>query len=401
MSSTTLRRSAIGDLVEEVSTWNPIRESGGTFRYIDIGSIDQGEKTIERSEHIPCSEAPSRARQILKAGDVLVSTVRPNLNAVARVPDDLDGATGSTGFCVLRPRVTQLDSTYLFHWVKTPGFISDMVRLATGASYPAVSDGIVKRSLIPLPILSEQQRLAAILDKADELRSKRRKTVARLLDLCGSIFVNMFGDPVANEKGWSVVSVADFVASFEGGKNIVSADEENGISRHRVLKVSAITSLDYRPTESKPVPDDYDPPKSHFVRAGDLLFSRANTSELVGATAYVFATPPNLLLPDKIWRFVWRSVDDIDPFFVWFMFQHPAFRHEIGKRATGTSGSMKNISQQKVFSMRAILPPVTAQRHFGRTVQSIADILAIQRESTIKLDKLFSSLQYRGFRGDL
>jgi type I restriction enzyme S subunit len=84
----------IGACVSPVKNWNPAREGNGNFiRYIDISSIRQDEKVIEAKPVIPAKEAPSRARQLVVAGDVLVSTVRPNLNAVACVPETLNGAT--------------------------------------------------------------------------------------------------------------------------------------------------------------------------------------------------------------------------------------------------------------------------------------------------------------------
>ena len=94
----------LGSCVLRVETWNPLRAAPDEeFRYIDLSAVDQDTKSITEAREIACAEAPSRARQLVRTGDVLVSTVRPNLNGVARVPNDLNGATASTGFCVLRP----------------------------------------------------------------------------------------------------------------------------------------------------------------------------------------------------------------------------------------------------------------------------------------------------------
>ena len=151
----------LGDVTEPVASWNPTRALGQLFDYIDLSSVDQVRKLVTGATRVPTGEAPSRARQLVSAGDVLVSTVRPNLNGVAVVPEGLRSATASTGFTVLRPG-SRLDGRYLFHWVRTPQFVGAMVRNATGASYPAVSDKIVKASVIPLPPLDEQRRLSLI-----------------------------------------------------------------------------------------------------------------------------------------------------------------------------------------------------------------------------------------------
>ena len=195
MSALRMPRTPIGGLVEKVISWNPVRDApGDELAYIDLSAVDNATKVVTGFQSILGREAPSRARQRVKGGDILVSTVRPNLNGVARVPDDLDEATASTGFCVLRPMSAKLDTSYLFHWVQSSDFIDDMVRKATGASYPAVSDKIIALSEIPLPPPDQQKRIAAILDQADELRRKRQRAIDRLDQLGQAIFYEMFGE---------------------------------------------------------------------------------------------------------------------------------------------------------------------------------------------------------------
>ena len=204
--------ATVGTLTEPVPKRAPTGSDGESFTYVDLSSVDQQLKQIVTPTDVPVVEAPSRARQVVATGDVLVSTVRPNLNGVATVPAELDGATASTGFCVLRPNPRTLDGRYLFHWVRSPRFISSMVRLSTGASYPAVSDRIVKSSAMPLPPLEEQRRIAAILDKADELRAKRRAALHQL-DRIGAV--------VEVEDGRERLRhlVEDYVASARQGKS--------------------------------------------------------------------------------------------------------------------------------------------------------------------------------------
>jgi type I restriction enzyme S subunit len=233
------------------------------------------------------------------------------------------------------------------------------------------------------------------------LRAKRRDALVQLDSLTQSIFLDLFGDPATNPKGWPIQGVSDYVAEFQGGKSIESVSGENVVTCHRVLKVSAVTGMKFLAHESKPVPDSYEPPLEHFAKPGDLLFSRANTTELVGAVAYIETTPSNLLLPDKLWRFVWRQPVRVEPLFVWSLFQTTALRYEIGRRATGTSGSMKNISQEKVLGMRTIVPPIQLQREFASRVRAVEKLKIAHRASLAEMDALFASLQYRAFRGEL
>src|SRR5215208_2292997 len=106
------------------------------FYYIDISSIDRTAKKIINPQELACENAPSRARQIVSSGDVLVSMTRPNLNAVAMIPDELDGQIASTGFDVLR--AIDIDSRWLYYLVRSNDFVTAMSNLVQGALYPAV-----------------------------------------------------------------------------------------------------------------------------------------------------------------------------------------------------------------------------------------------------------------------
>jgi type I restriction enzyme S subunit len=139
----------------------------GEFIYVDIGSIDRISKRIVDSKRIAADQAPSRARQVLKEGDVLVSMTRPNINAVAQVPAHLDNSIGSTGFHVLRPRFG--NSGFLFYAVQTREFVEAMVMKVQGALYPAVRPNDISAFCLPPFSLAYQRRIVA---KIEELFSE-------------------------------------------------------------------------------------------------------------------------------------------------------------------------------------------------------------------------------------
>lgn len=179
------------------------------------------------------------------------------------------------------------------------------------------------------------------------------------------------------------------ISGFEGGKNL-KAGTDLGDMGKRILKVSAVTSGTFRPDESKPAPDNYDPPKAHYVRKGDLLFSRANTVELVGATALVNKDYDNLLLPDKLWRFVWKPSSFLVSHYVLHLFKMPSMRAAMGKLSTGTSASMRNISQEKLKTMEIIVPPLTIQNRFE---EQVSDVQLLIEQQTIMLQTAEDTLQ--------
>lgn len=141
---------------------NPAADPDAGFTYVDISAVDNDRKRIVSAQTLKGRDAPSRARNVIRPRDVLVSTTRPNLNAVAMVPPALDDQVCSTGFCVLRagPRILP---EYLFAFVRSPAFVDPLTELVKGALYPAVSDKQVLALEIPLPPLVEQERIAARL----------------------------------------------------------------------------------------------------------------------------------------------------------------------------------------------------------------------------------------------
>ena len=162
----------LGDVAAE-----PIEQTGPTsnFVYVDISSIDRESKRIVGEKEISAVDAPSRAKQILRAGDVLVSMTRPNLNAVSIVPDRLDGAIASTGFHVLRSK--WVEPKFLFNLVQTDEFIDSMCNVVQGALYPAVRPKDIASFAFTLPSSNQQTR---IVEKLEELLSDLDAGVAEL-----------------------------------------------------------------------------------------------------------------------------------------------------------------------------------------------------------------------------
>ena len=151
----------IGDLTEpRVEQRGPAGR--GEFAYVDISSIDREAKRIVDPKILSVAKAPSRAKQVLKAGDVLVSMTRPNLNAVAVVPADLDGSIGSTGFHVLRGK--EAESGFLFYAVQTPGFVDAMCQKVQGALYPAVRPRDISSFCLPPFSLGAQKKIIAAIE---------------------------------------------------------------------------------------------------------------------------------------------------------------------------------------------------------------------------------------------
>lgn len=387
--------SKISDVVTKAKTWDPRKDaSDDLIRYIDIGSVSQDKKAIGDLTPILGSEAPSRARQLVQTGDILVSTVRPNLNAVARVPAELDGATASTGFSILRPETDHVDPSYLFHWVQTGDFIAEMMRQATGQSYPAVSDKIVKTSEIPLPPLEEQKRIAGILDQAAELCRLRTRALDKLNTLGQAIFHEMFGR-VFVEDVWPSATLQEVVA--EGTivtYGIVQAGDEfpGGVPYIRTgdIQDGQIQLGSLRHT----APDIAAKFERSRVRSGEIVMSIRAT---VGTTALVPEELDGANLTQGTARIAPGSLTRGE-------YLHDYIRSDrvqawIQRQVKGAT--FREITLSRLREMPVILPPLALQSEYSDKIGHLKAVLAEQRAGIERAEALFASLQHRAFRGEL
>ncbi len=384
----------LGSCVLRVETWNPLRAAPDEeFRYIDLSAVDQDTKSITEAREMACAEAPSRARQLVRTGDVLVSTVRPNLNGVARVPNDLNGATASTGFCVLRPDPEKLSGSYLFHWVKSAAFVGDMVSKATGASYPAVSDRIIFESLFPLPPLEEQRRIAAILDQAETLRTQRRTALALLDSLTQSLFLDMFGDPVANPKGCKKTPFGNVCPTRLG--KMLDAKQQTGQNTRRYLRNANVQWFHIDVSDLLEMDFDADARETFRLQAGDLLICEGGEP---GRAAIWNGELEDVYYQKALHRGRPNPALAKADFLVWLLW-FLAKRGGLGDHVT--AATIAHLTGEKLKAMEIPLPPLPLQQTFATRIASIEALKATHRRALAALDALFASLQQRAFAGQL
>lgn len=361
-----------------------------------MAELDATSATARARESVPFGSV-SKGYTVFRDEDLLLAKITPcwENGKIGQAKLTHSVGVGSTEFHVVRPR-DGVDARYLMHFLRT-----DCVR-ATGELRMTGSGGqrrvpvkYLQDLEVSVPSLDEQRRIAAILDHADALRAKRRQVLAHLDNLTQSIFHDMFGDP----DEYPIKAPFGGVASLAGGRNLV-ADDSSADSEFRVLKISAVTTGRFKPWEAKALPHEYVPPEEHLVRKGDLLMSRANTTDLVGAVALVDSDPSGLVLPDKVWRFVWHDPQS-EPVFFHALMSTPSIRRRISRLSSGTGGSMKNVSKAKLNLMPVPQVDVSLQRTFVDTVSAASRVYRGQQQAANYFDELFASLQARAFRGEL
>ncbi|HDW3426912.1 restriction endonuclease subunit S [Klebsiella oxytoca] len=371
-------KTTVADVTLPYDTDDPTRTPTKSIVYIDIGSIDNQIQVISTPKHILGRDAPSRARRIVAAGDVLFSTVRTYLKNIAVVPDELHGQYTSTGIAVLRPNKA-VESRYLFNYVRSNNFITEISKAQDGTLYPAVKEKDVSDATIPLAPLLEQKRIVRKLDKLNYRTLYAREQlnhIPRLITLYKQhILSSAFGggltiawrEQVGNESKWKNTTLGKLVTNIVAGKNLRCEERPPREDEKGVVKVSAVTWGSFDPQETKTLPSSFIPPEKTRIAEGDLLISRANTQELVGAVVIVKNSPSNLYLSDKVLRL--EVKDEYKSWILWFL-RSPQGRAAIEAIASGNQQSMRNISQRNLLEISMPWPRKDEREEIIRRIEA-------------------------------
>lgn len=296
--------------------------------------------------------------------------------------------------------------------IKRPAELSrDFLRLALlrssheGAANTAVMGKVlnkekVQQIRVPFPPLAEQERIVKLLDEANELRKLRAQADRRMNDLVPALFNEMFGEPVTNARNWKRNALGAFLSGIDSGWSPICLGRSANDDEWGVLKLGAATTCVYCDTENKALPDVAPRPDIE-VQVGDLLFTRKNTYDLVGASAYVFQTRPKLMMSDLIFRLRIDKNADLNPIFLWGLLTFPPKRKQVQTLASGSAGSMPNISKARLMGLPIEVPPVLLQEEYAERLIKLRGLQDEQRKSREKLNGLFQSLLHRAFSDQL
>ena len=150
-------------------------KAAGSYKYIDLTSVNRTTHEIGETTLVDKHNAPSRAQKIIKKDDVIFATTRPTLQRFTIINDEYNNQICSTGFCVLRANKSIVLPRWIYYHIAKSDFYDYMETVQKGSAYPAVSDGDVKNYIIPVPSLSEQERIVSTLDQFDALANDARR----------------------------------------------------------------------------------------------------------------------------------------------------------------------------------------------------------------------------------
>ena len=254
---------------------------------------------------------------------------------------------------------------------------------------------------IPFPPLDAQKRIAHLLGNVEGLIARRKRHLQQLDDLLKSVFLEMFGDPVRNEKRWDVEPCGKVVLDISSGTSYGGEDREFvSPDEIGVLKISSVTKGIFDPAEYKVVDPSRIKKSPRFVKRGDFLFSRANTYELVGACCIVPRDYGQLFLPDKLWVMTINH-DLVNPQFFNFLLKNDIYRGVVRSLSSGGHESMLNISMKRFMTLDIPCPPIGLQNQFAAIVEKIEAIKARYQRSLCDMESLYGVLSQKAFKGEL
>ena len=386
------QRHALKTLVAESSRPSKPANSNEVWNL----NLDQIESDTGRllAKQIVSVEKLGPSTYPFEAGTVLYSKLRPYLNKVL-VADDSGVAT--TELVPLRCNPEKLFPHYLAYFLRSSEFLQFANIVVAGAKMPRMVMSEFWDYKIPVPPLPEQHRIAAILDQADALRAKRREALAQLDSLTQSIFIEMFGDPVANPKGWQVVRLGSHTTKMGSGSTPTGGDaayKESGISLIRSLNVhdgefvyKNLAHIDEQQAAKL---------ANVNVEANDVLLN------ITGASVARVCRVPSDVLPARVNQHVMivRPKGSMNSAFLERLLLTPQMKLRL-LQIGGAGATREAITKAQAEELPVICPPIELQREFERRYLSLNSIELSQSDSLEALDDLFSSLQHRAFRGEL
>lgn len=274
--------------------------------------------------------------------------------------------------------------------------LQEMGAKAHGATMKHIVKKDFDNTAIPFPTLEEQEKIAQTMNRVSRIISDRHQQLQKLDELVKFRFVEMFGDPISNPMKWDIYRLEECLVRIDNGKSFICSDKPRNGDYPAILKLSAATYGDYRPNENKALLDESLFIESSEVHAGDLLFTRKNTPELVGMAAYVQNTPPKLMMPDLIFRLV--PNEKVNAAFLWQLINCKEFRPVIQAISGGSAKSMSNISKERLGKIKVICPPRELQDSLIPFVEQIDKSKVAIQKALDEAQLLFDSLMQKYFQ---
>ena len=345
-------------------------------------NFQNGTLFIEESVH-----QELRRSQILP-GDILLS-IAGTIGRTGVVPAHAPALNCNQALAIIRPE-DKVFQPFLRHWLESDNAQSQMRGATVTGTIQNLSLAQVGGLQVPLPPLPEQRRIAAILDQADALRAKRQETLVQLDSLTQSIFIEMFGDPVRNERGWPLARFGD-VGTLDRGVSKHrprNAPELLGGS-HPLVQTGEVSNCDAYIRDYKHTYSDIGLKQSKIWPAGTLCITIAANIAKTGILTF------DACFPDSVVGFRADDPATVEFARVWLSFLQKTLEDSAPESA------QKNINLAILRGLEIPLPTLVLQQLFATRIQTLEALKSTHRLALQELNQLFASIQHRALQGEL
>lgn len=361
------------------------------LRYIGLETIESGSGQFQDGDLSKTPEVPQANSFHFGPEHVLYGKLRPYLNKVA-LPE-FEGKC-STEIIPLRPDAA-LDRRYLAYFLRSADTVAHISERTAGARMPRADMDFVLGLQLLLPSLDEQRRIIDLLSRAEGIARLRREAQKKAAEIIPALFLDMFGDPATNPKGWHIVSLGDVLRGADYGSSTKASKTGAGVPLIRMGNVTYEGGLDL--SDLKHVELDPAVVQRYQLECGDLLFNRTNSKELVGKTGLWDGSMAAVAAS----YFIRLRADEQQarPFYLWAFMNTRHMKRVLFDTARGAIGQA-NINSKELKAFTVPLPPLEAQARFEERCRSVLGIVAQQIDALAKSAAIFQALLSRAFSGD-
>jgi type I restriction enzyme S subunit len=355
----------------------------------------EGRIVCDRIVRVGPQHVSKLKRHVLQTGDIVYSR-RGDVTRFAVVTDLEAGWLCGTGSIRIRLNCPQIEIGYVRRYLQQEAVGKWLKHYAKGVTMPNLNTELVRALPFIYPPLAEQRRIAEVLDRAEALRAKRRAALAQLDSLTQSLFLDLFGDPVTNPKGWPKETLGEVTEMVTGypfrSEEYVKKGDSVRLCRGANILPGRLDWSDLaRWPESKTVG------LAEFkLEAGDVVIAMDRPWISEGfKIARVQPEDCPALLVQRVARL--RGGKELPNEFLFHLLNQSAFT----RHCRPTETTIPHISPKDIRSFAFPNPPIELQREFARRITAVETLKTAHRASLAELDALFATLQHRAFRGEL
>lgn len=366
-----------------------------------ISNFDGGDVVIDdKSIYVDQSFLKTKTDFIVEKGDILIALSGATTGKYGIYNYDFPSLLNQRIGLIKSSASSKLSGKYFYHFLNI--LKDEILRKAGGAAQPNISTKTIGELEIPLPPLPQQQKIANILDAADALRQNDKALIAKYDELTQALFLDMFGDPVSNSKGWEIKNIEQIAKS---GKGSIKRGPFGGALKKEIfvedgyLVYEQFHALNNDFSRSRYFIDEnkFNELKGFEVHPNDIIISCSGV--YLGKLAIVPKGARKGIINQALLKITLDESKMKNDFFV-FLFSHKNFREKYfdANRGAGIP-NFPPMSEFKKFPF--ITPPMKLQEQFVERVAVIEEQKAIAQKSLEKSDELFNSLLQKAFKGEL